>query len=233
MPSYPFKLLLRLAAPIATLALLAGMVREQRTYLSEADFEPYHEKAAAAIDRVPPQIALWSGRDEPVVREAQRLLRPNRILQRRYMDVGSVDRPERTVSLLIVQCKRSGDMVGHYPRNCYRAIGNEMTAAIPRDWSVDDLSLPIMEYVFKRVENGQTYWTIVYNFMVVPGRGIVRDMEGVKAAAEDYQQRYYGAGQFQLVFHANLPQTERDEIFNLFLRELVPTIKTLNSGALR
>jgi len=231
--STPTKFLLRLTAPIITIGLLIGMVREQRTYLSEADFEPYHQRAGIAIDAVPYKFGLWMGRDEQVVREAQRLLRPNRIVQRRYIDVGSVGQAERTVSLLIVQCKRSGDMVGHYPRNCYRAIGNEMTEAIPRDWSVGGISLPIMEYHFKRVENGQSYWTIVYNFMIVPGRGIVRDMEGVKAAAEDYQQRYYGAAQFQLVFHAPLKQADRDDIFNLFLRELVPTIKTLNSGALR
>lgn len=233
MPSTTIKFLLRLSAPLLTIGLLVGMIREQRQYLSEADFEAYHRRAADAIDKVPPQIGLWSGRDEQVVREAQRLLRPNRILQRLYVDVGSVDQAERTVSLLIVQCKRSGDMVGHYPRNCYRAIGNEMTQAIARDWSIGDMTLPIMEYHFKRIENGQTYWTIVYNFMIVPGRGIVRDMEGVKAAAEDYQQRYYGAAQFQLVFHTNLAQAERDDIFNLFLKELVPTIKTLNSGALR
>lgn len=227
------KLLLRLASPVMAVGILGGMVAEHRTYHTEADFEPYHARAAAAIDAVPPSIGSWVGKPVPVVKEAQRLLKPNRILSRVYMDVGNVEQVERTVNLMIVQCKRSGDMVGHYPRNCYRSIGNEMTMAAPREWKVDGLTVPITEYHFRRTENRRTYWTIVYNFMIVPGRGIVRDMEGVKAAAEDYQQRYYGAAQFQLVFHANLPQAERDEIFSLFLRELVPTIRTLNSGALQ
>lgn len=227
------KILLRLASPVMAVGILCGMVAEHRTYHTEADFEPYHASAAAAIDAVPPSIGSWVGKPVPVVKEAQRLLKPNRILSRVYIDVGNVEQVERTVNLMIVQCKRSGDMVGHYPRNCYRSIGNEMTMAAPREWQVEGITVPITEYHFRRTENRRTYWTIVYNFMIVPGRGIVRDMEGVKAAAEDYQQRYYGAAQFQLVFHANLPQAERDEIFSLFLRELVPTIRTLNSGALQ
>jgi hypothetical protein len=226
------KLLVRLLSPVAAVGLLIGMVAEHRKYLSEQDFEPYHARAAAAIDAVPPVIGAWYSRPVPVVKAAQQLLKPNRILSRVYTDMGSFEQAECSVNLMIVQCKRSGDMVGHYPRNCYRSIGNEMISATAREWTVDGLTLPITEYRFRRTENRRTYWTIVYNFMIVPGRGVVRDMDGVKAAAEDYQQRYYGAAQFQLVFHADLPQTQRDEIFSLFLRELVPTIRTLNSGAL-
>ncbi|MCS7033203.1 MAG: hypothetical protein NZ561_04305, partial [Phycisphaerae bacterium] len=119
-----------------------------------------------------------------------------------------------------------------------RSIGNEMVLAERRTWTVADTLIPLTEYHFRQTKAGQTYWTIVYNFMIVPGRGIVADMEGVKAAAEDYQQRYYGAAQFQLVFHAApprdpLPRAQRDEIVSLFLHELLPTIKTLNSGVLR
>jgi hypothetical protein len=235
MPSSTSKLALRLIAPAATLLLLLGMVREQRNYLTEEDFAAYHDKAAQAIDRFSAEkraIGSWVGSENEVVKEAQRLLKPNRILSLKYTDTssGSIMDPNRKVSLLIVQCKRSGDMVGHYPRNCYRSIGNEMTLAVPRTFEEGGLRVPLTEYQFKRTENGRTYETIVYNFMIVPGRGVVADMEGVKAAAEDYQQRYYGAAQFQVVFHAPIPAVERDEIFSLFLRELVPTMKTLNSG---
>ena len=229
--------LLQLASPLAAIGLLCGIVAEHRSYLREEDFETYHARARQAIDAVPRSIGSWSGTDAPVVKEAQRLLKPNRILSRKYGYLGEIgtseDRPDKKVTLLIVQCKRSGDMVGHYPRNCYRSIGNEMTRADAREWHVDGLTIPLTEYHFRKTENRRAMWTIVYNFIIVPGRGIVRDMDEVKAAAEDYQQRYYGAAQFQLVFHAPLPQQERDEIFNLFLRALVPTIKTLNSGALQ
>jgi hypothetical protein len=232
------KLFTRLVAPLTTIALLVGMVAEHRTYLSEEDFAEYHARAADAINAFPWKIGTWAGIEKPVVQEAQALLKPNCILSRGYQDFDPGADDDRRVSLLIVQCKRSGDMVGHYPRNCYRSIGNEMVVAEPRIWKVGDVSVPLTEYHFKQTKAGQTYWTIVYNFMIVPGRGIVADMEGVKSAAEDYQQRYYGAAQYQLVFHAvpprqPMPQAQRDEIVSLFLRELLPTIKTLNSGALR
>lgn len=228
----------RMLAPAVTLGLLLGMVAEQRTYLREEDFKPYHDKARAAIEAVPWHIGGWSGTDHDIPKEAQALLKPNKIISRLYKDMADFQEGDRRLSLLIVQCKRSGDMVGHYPRNCYPAIGMVMTQATPRDFNVTHpaagaLSVPLTEYHFRENKAGRTNWTIVYNFMVVPGRGIVRDMEGVKAAAEDYQQRYYGAAQVQVVFASPLPQQERDEIFSLFLRELVPTIKTLNSGVLR
>jgi hypothetical protein len=204
------------------------MVAEHRNYLTEEDFALYHQAAAKAIRDVPRSIGSWVGNEVQVPQEAQRLLKPNEILSRQYENVSRWEQGEK-VDLLIVQCKRSGDMVGHYPRNCYRSAGNEMLKAEPREWRVGGLTIPLTEYHFRRTENRRTYWTIVYNFMIVPGRGIVRDMDGVKAAAEDYQQRYYGAAQFQVVFHSNLDQKERDEIFSLFLRELVPTIEQLNS----
>jgi hypothetical protein len=232
MSSRSTKLLLRLTSPILAVALLCGMIAEHRRYLTEGDFEPYHARAKTALQAVPTSIGSWIGNDVPVVKAANQLLRPNWILSRVYKDYSQIENIDRTVNLLIVQCKRSGDMVGHYPRNCYRSIGNEMISAVARDWQIGGMTVPITEYHFRRFENRQAHETFVYNFMIVPGRGIVRDMEGVKAAAEDYQQRYYGAAQFQLVFHAALTQQERDEIFNLFLRPLVPTIKTLlDSGA--
>ncbi|MCS7034899.1 MAG: EpsI family protein, partial [Phycisphaerae bacterium] len=110
------KLLWRLAAPAVTVALLLGMVAEQRRYLTEADFAPYHQRAAEAIDAVPWKIGTWAGVERPIVQEAQVLLKPNRILSRSYQDFDPKAGEDRRISLLIVQCKRSGDMVGHYPR---------------------------------------------------------------------------------------------------------------------
>lgn len=236
-PSLP-KLASRLLAPLMTVGLLLGMVAEQRSYLREEDFAGYHKQALRAVEAIPRQIGPWAGSESTVPQEAQALLKPNAILALLYKDHSEILRGDRRLTLLVVQCRRSGDMVGHYPRNCYQSIGMEMTQATPRDFAVrhhshGELAVPVIEYHFREQKAGRTRWTIVYNFMIVPARGLVRDMEGVRAAAEDYQQRYYGAAQFQVVFQDPLPQQDRDEIFTLFLRELVPTIKTLNSGVLR
>jgi hypothetical protein len=68
----------------------------------------------------------------------------------------------------------------------------------------------------------------VYNFFVVPGRGIVPDISDVRAAASDYQRRCFGAAQFQVVMNADLPPEERDEIFTTLIGAGVDVINVLN-----
>jgi hypothetical protein len=231
-----------LASPVLSVGLLSGIVSEQRTHLKPQDVEPYHARAKAAVDGVPFVIGYWTGRDDEIPVAAQKLLRPNAILSRTYSDNSpSADwRGEhRVASLLIVQCRDSRDMVGHYPPICYRAHGMTLDERYcgKRDWVVRGIRIPGYEYQFTEVFQGQTNRTTVYNFLIVPGRGIVRDMKGVEQAAEDYEQRYYGAAQFQVVFHgqasAERSREERDEIFSILMGPNIKLIKTLTSGALQ
>jgi hypothetical protein len=234
------KLAARLAAPIVGLGLMLGMVAQQRQYLREADFAPFHERAYRAIDSIPWLHGSWNSVEVPPSPEAQKLLKPNIILSRLYTDISSVGRrdangnrlPERQASLLIVQCKRSNDMVGHYPPICYRAQGHEIERETARTWQVGPLTVHGMEYGFKITRNGQVSRTSVYNFMIVPGVGFARDMKGVEAAAEDYQQRYYGAAQVQVIFDAAVPQAERDQMFAELLAPASQAIELLKAGVL-
>ena len=185
-------------------------------------------------------MGTWTGKDNEVPLAAQRLLKPNAILSRTYLDNSSVDPYQpRMANLLIVQCRDSRDMVGHYPPICYRAQGMTMDEndRHERDWKVGGITIPGYEYQFTEVWQGQTNHTTVYNFLIVPGRGIVRDMKGVEKAAEDYQQRYYGEAQFQVVFHglasADQSRDERDAIFAALIGPNLNVIKTLTSGALK
>lgn len=224
-------------SPLMSVALLAGIVAEHRRYLKPEDFEPYHIAAKAAIEALPYDAGSWHATDtNDVPRAALILLKPNKILSRVYKDtsVASLSRPSVKVSLLIVQCKQSGDMVGHYPPICYPSHGMEMTLAIPRDWLVGNMWIPGKEYEFHQTTaDGQEFTSTVYNFLIVPGKGIVRDIKGVEEAAEDYQQRYYGAAQFQVVFQSlsndALPQEQRDEIFTTLMEPALPVIKQLNT----
>ncbi|HEX3356935.1 MAG TPA: hypothetical protein VHS31_08190 [Tepidisphaeraceae bacterium] len=228
-------------APLVSASLLAGIVAEHRRYLKPEDFEPYHVQAKAAIEGLPLMIGSWVGTDtNDVPMEAQVLLKPNKILSRCYSDtsVASLDHP-RSVSLLIVQCKLASDMVGHFPPICYPSHGWENMCPDKdekgwlRDWTVAGEQIPGKEYEFRQIKDGQTMICTVYNFLIVPGRGIVRDIQGVDLAAEDYQQRYYGAAQFQLVFQGSssdqMSQQERDEIFTTLMEPVVPVIHTLNT----
>jgi len=229
-----------LLPPIMSVGLLVGIMAENRTYLKPDDFEPYHRHAKVAIESLPNMIRSWNGvdADDQIPKEAQILLKPNKILFRRYTDtsLASLNSP-RLADLLIVQCKQSGDMVGHYPPICYPSHGEQMVVNQPRDWQVGRMTITGMEYQFVKIEDGQEKRKTVYNFMIVPNRGMVRDMDGVKAAAEDYQQRYYGAAQFQVVFHGlselDLKQDERDEIFKTLMEPAVPVIEQLSKGAIQ
>ena len=225
-----------------SIALLAGIAAEQRTHLTPQDVEPYHQRAREAIDGIPYVIGTWTGKNEEVPLAAQKLLRPNAILSRTYMDNSDSDdnhMERRRVGLLIDQCRDSRDMVGHYPPICYRAKGMilDEKASRDRDWVVNGMTIAGHEYRFTQVWQGQTNHTTVYNFFVIPGRGIVRDMKGVEEAAEDYQQRYYGAAQFQVVFDglasADRSREERDEVFSALIGPNLKVIETLASGALK
>jgi hypothetical protein len=224
---------LAVAAPMLSLAMLAGIVAENRTYLKAEQFEPYHQVVKEAIESIPYGIDSWIGKDEPVPEAAMALLKQPVIVSRRYVDTSAqyIGQIDRSASLLFVQCKQSSDMVGHYPPNCYRTHGFELVAGDARDWMVDDMKITGMEYRFEKRTEGQKLYKTVYNFLLVPGKGIKRDMEGVKAAAEDYQQRYYGAAQVQVVFNSvngpGLTVKERDEIFSILISRALPAIKTV------
>jgi hypothetical protein len=246
------KLTFLLAPPVMAATLLAGLALEQRSYVKPQDVEPYHANAKAAIDQIPYALVQgrWTGKDQPLPTAAQKLLRPNAWISRTYEDKqrnelgagGSAlsGGRERAATLLIVQCRDSRDMLGHYPPRCYRSHGMEQKSAQPRDWTVGDLTIPGVEYEFEQKLVGLTYRTTVYNFFVVPGgrtnEPLRRDMHAVRDAAEDYQQRYYGAAQFQVVFQGlsstDLSRAERDDIFRTLIEPTIPVIKTLSSGGL-
>jgi hypothetical protein len=228
-----------LGAPVLSIGLLTGIFAEQRTHLKPKDVEPYHARAKAAVEQVPYFIGTWTGRDDEIPVAAQKLLRPNAILSRTFVDTAPEYRQRRAASLLIVQCRDSRDMVGHYPPICYRAHGltiDEKSCG-PRDWTVNGRTIPGYEYHFTEVLGGRSSRTTVYNFLIVPGRGIVRDMKGVEQAAEDYQQRYFGAAQFQVVFQsdgsAEPSREERDEMFATLMGPNIQLIETLTSGVLK
>jgi hypothetical protein len=174
-------------------------------------------------------VGYWTGSDLETPKAAIKLLRTATILNRLYVDNTPTlsSRFDRRANLLIVQCRDSRDMLGHYPPVCYVAHGMTIEHKAWKDWQVGDLTITGMEYHFVKSSGGQTYRQVVYNFLIVPGSGIVRDMEGVSAAAEDYQQRFYGAAQFQVVMDGELPPEQRDEIFKTLIGADLSIIKTV------
>src|SRR3954447_12683500 len=115
-----------LAAPLTCLGILGGIVAEQKTHLAPKDAEPYHARAKAALESIPSSQGLWTSTTKELPAAAVKLLRPNASFCRTYRlrEAGSQQWWQRyTVDALIVQCRDSRDMVGHYPESCYPQSG--------------------------------------------------------------------------------------------------------------
>jgi hypothetical protein len=229
-----------LVPPALCLMILGGVAVEKSTHVKPQDAKGYHAAVAAAIEQIPPTIVglgkdgTWHGSDSAPTKAAIELLRPNKILSRRYADSSEATRSSsRVCDVLIVQCERAGDMVGHYPRTCYVSAGETLLAARDRDWTVGNTVITGTEYTFERYQRGQPIRRCVYSFLVVPGRGFFRDIKGVNKAAEDYERRHFGAAQFQFLMFADLPVEERDAIFTTLMGNMMHVIDALNDVNLK
>lgn len=230
-----------IASPLLCVALLVGIALQQRTRL-RADDEvvvEYHRRAKDAIGGIPLIVAgpggTWTAIDHKLPPAAVRLLRPNEILSRHYVQNTTTGRP-LTADLLIVQCRDSRDMTGHYPPICYRNIGNELVYWQKHDAiEVGGEKVPFTEYHFEKYTHGRPERKCVYNFFVVPGRGAVDDIKGVQEAAEDYQRRLFGAAQFQVVMPVDVltPPAVREQVFAALLRSRPDLITTLKTDGLK
>lgn len=219
------------AAPMMSIAMLIGISAERVDRVTPLEAAPYQARAKLAIDSIPRVVGTWTATPEEVSPEVIRLLHPNAIADLKYVDnSASAGAADRVAILLIDQCPDARNMYNHWPPNCYPNSGETETFAQKRDWKVGSTTLHGVEYHFSKTTALQSTRRAVYNFLVVPDRGIVRDMRGVRAAASDYQRRYYGVAQFQVVMNADLPRAERDDIFKTLMRPCLPAIKLLMTG---
>ena len=211
-------------APVIVVALLVGVAVDKVLFhLPEGDPEPYHAQIREVADKLPYQIGDWVGTDVDVPPAAVALLKPNVILNRRFKDV----RTGQMVTFLLVQCGDARDLLGHYPPVCYRVNGWALQAKTPRDWQVDDVSIRGVEYEFSKSTFERSTRIIINNFMVLPDGIVARDMESVGAVAQDPRKKLFGAAQIQLLFGADIPVSERDEIFKMFMKANISVIKTI------
>lgn len=210
------------APPAACLAILAGVVAENRTHIKPQDASAYHATVKARLEAWPrslrsgtpgsPDEEEWNSiaPDPQIPEAAVQLLRPNALVSRHYV---CVQDPAKNFDLLIVQCGEPSDMSGHYPRNCYPNNGQPLAREpVDRTWQVGGSLIKGVEYHFEARKFGQPR-LCVYDFFVLPGRGVVPDMQYVRRASADYRRRYFGAAQFQVLFSTDLPEATRDEIF--------------------
>lgn len=224
-----------IAAPVLCLGMLGAVAVDASRHQPPPEVEAYHARVKQVIESMPYFLGennRWSGRDEPVPEAAQKLLRPNAIISRRYVD-NSVSQdgfaPVRAAHLLVEQCRDSSDMDGHWPPNCYPNKGEKLVFEAPRKWTVGGHVLKLTEYHFMQVTSTGTKLRCVYNFLIVPGAGTTRDMDDVRSATTDYRQRYYGSAQVQVIMDGDIPPAQREQIFRDLVSPLSDAITAINT----
>ena len=192
---------------------------------------------------IPLEFGNYVGKEVALPEPDLQLLRPNVVRNISFRNMsppgrgsggGGMWAEAPPVTLTIVQCRRIEDMIGHYPPICYPAFGDEEIGREERIWIIAGQSVRGTEYRFTgNTQDRQPYTRIVYNFMVVPGKGFVRDMDGLSKVNNELARRFYGAAQFQIIFAATpgseLTKQQRDTIFTEVIQQAMPAISTLST----
>jgi hypothetical protein len=218
-----------IGAPVICAGVLSLIFWENSHHAKPADAEPFHMAAKARIEAWPTQVGSWRGRSIELPEAAIQLLKPNAHVCYQYYDTENDQNPP--VTFLVVQCGRASDMSGHYPPNCYKSSGHAMRSQTVRTWMIPGEEKPIegMEYRF----DGQSILDpqmIVYNFFILPGKGVVSGMEEVREASGNFERRHFGAAQVQVLF-TDSPHTDqawRDEVFARMVGSNPGVIKALS-----
>lgn len=188
------------------ICLLVGW--QARALPDPAGSERFHTAVRSEAEKVPVKVGPWVSRELPITPAAVQLLRPNVLHQRRWIDT----RSNESVTVLVVHCGDTRDLLGHYPPVCYVGQGWQMTGMT--DWNAElgGKSWKVPEYEFLAVKGAQTEGLWVRNAMLLPGNGLGRDMDDVNGAARNVTRRFFGAGQVQFVFPHDYREDQRDRI---------------------
>lgn len=210
--------------------LLGGLVMLLMTWEvsgrpTAQDAAPFHKAAAEAIAAIPSKFGDWEASDVPIPASARTLLKPNALMCRACRNASTGER----ASLVLVQCRDSRDMAGHYPPICYPGQGwvesdTHETVDIP----LKNTTIKAVRYEFRRSAFDQDRWLVVYDFFAIPGQGLPLDMAAVRRAAADYTARPFGAAQIQVVFDGHRAIAEESQVVAALLTPVEPVISLLS-----
>ena len=188
---------------------------------------PYFERIAATIDALPIRIGEFVGAEAEVTPSAIRLLKPNRLLQRSYVDPWT----GRSLTLLVVHCGNVRDMAGHYPPNCYPAHGWKMEQVEDAAVEIGGSPVPAKIYEFSQRIGATEARMHVLNFFVLPSRTprVVADIGAVDSASASHRAAGLGAAQVQIV------ATDRSvllqpEVLAGFMGAIEPSVNEIAKG---
>jgi hypothetical protein len=167
--------------------------------------DKYHARVRAQAAAEPLNIGPWVGQPVAVPSRASRMLQPNVIISRRYLNVED----GQSAGFLLVHCSNAHHMAGHFPLRCYPAEGWTLRSSHPQDYVVGSLVLRATEYEFTMDAPGRTRSMTVINCLLLPGGKVVRDMNEMVKAVVGVSGQNAGAGQIQVYFDGIPPEAQR------------------------
>lgn len=189
------------------------------------DAAPFHTAAAKAIEALPDRFGDWEAMEIPVPASAQTLLKPNAMLSRALTNKATGEQ----VSIVLVQCRDTRDMAGHYPPICYPGQGwNEAADRRGVELHVAGRPVTAVRYEFTRSAFDRDRVLVVYNFFAVPGQGTPADMDTIRRAASDYAARPFGAAQVQVVLTRRQSPAEEVRLVESALSPMADVVDLLS-----
>jgi uncharacterized protein DUF3485 len=211
----------RLAIPFSLLLMIAiGVARINPGNQEKVD--AYHERVAQVINSIPIDINGWTGQQVPLPQSAIKLLDPNALVARHYSN------KEKNVAatLLIVQCRDTRDMAGHYPPRCYPSSGWMDSESNPtRMYTLGHFD--IKRYGFQRIAGHVERGISVYSLFVLPTGEMTTSMREVRRLSANYDFRMYGAAQIQVVIDGEVPEEDHDWILSDMFEIALPAIRAV------
>lgn len=212
-------------AVILSLLLLGGVAAEKWTLLAPADASAYHERVRRVAAAAPLRIGGWEGQDVPVPPSAVKLLDPNVLISREFVNPAG-----QRVSFLLVQCDDTRELVAHYPPVCYPGQGYKLASHRIEDGAVDGTSISWSRYEFVQQGFDQFASIVVRHFIVMPDGQVCGDMATMRTSAARVTDRFYGAAQVHVVTDARMSAADREAAFQDLVNGHRPLLDAIRSG---
>ena len=214
-----------------SVALLVAMIATNATGIGSTHpgTQAYFERVAETISDVPLQSGAWLGVDIPVIPAAQDLLKPNKILQRRYTNANTGE----SFEILMVHCGDVRDMLGHFPPVCYVANGWTLDQKTPISVHIDDSEADAVRYDFSREADFVSDAIHVVNLFSLPTAGedsFSPDYATVIRAGRSRRTAGLGSVQVQVIMPASASASKRSIYLETAMRLIAPVLHDVERG---
>jgi hypothetical protein len=222
-------LLARFAPALSLAVLLAGAMWLPTRVKDDPLAEQRMAQVRLAVEHVPTRIGAWNA-DTPkeIPREAQALLRPNAILNKVYVHDSS-ERP--SVHLLLVHCRDTRDMVGHYPPICYPSSGFVPLALDgPDNESIVICGRPARVRVYgfvMRQQNGITNSMQIFSAFILPDGTVTGQIDDIYEQADRLAVSVRGVAQLQVILPADVAREDAVHAVNEVLAGMTDLFHSL------